>query len=334
MGKKLLVVLLGLALTFSLFGCNNTTQVKEGPWEPSETIQFVCQSGAGGGSDIMARTIAQNMSQLGLIKKPIVVDNITGSGGVKAFTHTLSKAGSPYVWQTVNSNFFVAPITGNTDKYYADFTILAVIGGDPNILCTAADSPYNTLEEVLAAAKANPMGVSIMIGSAGSSGSVTSAMLEGAADVKMTQVPFEGGGDGLAAVMGQQVDLAWQGIGEVMSAVDGGLMKVLAITSEERSSALPDVPTFKELGYDVVYEVPRAVAAPPNMSPEAKAFYTDAFVKLNASEEWQKNYIESNFIIPTFAVGDEAVAMIKETHDKTLEVFKTLGLANVKYQEK
>ncbi len=334
MGKKLLVALLSLAFVFSLSGCNNTTQVKEGPWEPTETIQFVCQSGAGGGSDIMARTIAQNMSQLGLIKKPIVVENITGSGGVKCFTHTLSKAGDPHVWQTVNSNFFVAPITGNTDKYYADFTILAVIGGDPNILCTAADSPFNTLEDVLAAAKANPMGVSIMIGSAGSSGSVSSAMLEAAADVKMTQVPFEGGGDGLAAVMGKQVDLAWQGIGEVMSGVEGGLIKVLAITSEERSPALPDVPTFKELGYDVVYEVPRAIAAPPDMPPEAKAFYTDAFIKLNDSEEWQKNYMEPNFIIPSFGVGDEAVEMIKETHDKTLAVFEALGLANVKYTEK
>ena len=334
MSKKLLVVLLSLAFVISLFGFGAVGMAAQSKWEPTEAIQFAVQSGAGGGSDIFARTIAQNMTQLGLIKKPIVVENITGSGGVKCFTSTLSKAGNPHVWQTVNSNFFVAPISGNIDKYYADYTILAVIGTDPSILCTAADSPFNTLEDVIAASKAKPMGVSIMIGSAGSSGSIVSAIMETAAGVEMTKVPFDGGGDGLAAVMGKHVDLSWQNIGEVMGAVESKLLKVIAIASAERSPALPDVPTFKESGYDVVYAVPRAVAAPPNIPQEAIDFYTEAFIKLNADADWQKNYIEANFIIPSFAVGKEALAMIKETHDITLEIFGAMGLANPNYTVK
>lgn len=333
MFKKLTALLLVLSLVIALTACSNTADTSASgtnepkSWEPTENIQFNVQSGAGGGSDLMARAIAEKMTALKIIAKPIVVENITGAGGVNSFNKTLEANGSPYVWQTVNSNFFTAPITGNIKTDYTGYTILAVLGSDPMILCTAADSPLNTLKDVVDTAKANPKKLSIMIGSAGSSGSIASVMFEDAAGIELTQVPFEGGGDGLAAVMGKQVDLSWQNFGEVMGAVEGGQLKIIAVMGEERSPAAPDVPTFKESGYDVAYEVPRAVAAPPNMPAEALAFYQEAFTKLNADAGWQKDYIGTNFITPAFAVGDEAIAKIKNNYDLTLKVFKQMGLA-------
>ncbi|HWQ79092.1 MAG TPA: tripartite tricarboxylate transporter substrate binding protein [Anaerovoracaceae bacterium] len=328
MVKKLIVLLVVLCLVLASTACSKTADTSASTgWEPAENIQFNVQSGAGGGSDLMARAIAEKMTTLNIITKPIVVENITGAGGVNSFNETLKAAGSPYVWQTINSNFFTAPITGNIKTDYTGYTILAVIGSDPMILCTAADSPFNTLQDVVDACKADPKGISIMIGSAGSSGSIASVMFEDAAGIEMTQVPFEGGGDGLAAVMGKQVDLSWQNFGEVMGSVEGGLMKIIAVMGDERSKAAPDIPTFKEAGYDLVYEVPRAVAAPPDMPEEALTFYQDAFTKLDADPGWQKDYLGANYITHKFAIGDEAIAIIKASYDMTLDVYKQMGLA-------
>lgn len=306
---------------------DKTTMAEKEAWKPTEGIEFVCQSSAGGGSDLMARAIASSMNSQGLIDQSITVNNLTGSGGVKAFSYVQKNEENPFVWETVNSNFFTAPVSGNIDKDYRDYTPLAVIGTDPNVLCVGADSPYNTFEEILAAAKENPGTISIAIGSAGSSGSVATILLESATGGKFNQIPFEGGSDGITAVMGGQVDVSWQNIGEIVGPVENGLMKVVAVAANERSEALPDVPTFKELGYDVVYEVPRAVVAPPNIPEEAKAFYCDAFEKLNASDEWKEDYLKANYIVPVFATGDNCISILKDFHDLTHEIYDIMGLA-------
>ena len=121
--KKTIAALLTLSmLAAALTGCSKKAEEAgaKGPWKPEENIEFICQSSAGGGSDLMARSIAQYMKSEGIIDQPIVVDNITGSGGVKAFTYTLEKKGGAYNWQTVNSNFFTAPIAGNIEQDYHD----------------------------------------------------------------------------------------------------------------------------------------------------------------------------------------------------------------------
>jgi len=352
--KRVLTLILATAMILAVSGCSNSTPAPSATsssagaskpagtaessaasssaptWKPDKPIDFICQSSAGGGSDLMARTIGSIMNTKGIIDQPFVVQNLTGSGGVQAFNYTQKQAGNPYVMQTVNSAFFVAPITGNIDKNYKDYTTLAVIGTDPNVLCAPADSPYNTIEDVVEAAKADPKGLSICIGNAGSSGSACSIIFEGAAGIEMTQVPFEGGADGVTAVMGNQVDFAWNNIAEIMGPLESHLLKVIAIAADERSSFLPDVPTFKEAGYDVVYEVPRAVVAPPDMPEEAFEFYSDAFEQLNKTEEWQKDYLEANLVVPVFAVREDAVNIMAAFHDDTYEIFDKIGLAKSK----
>lgn len=146
--KKTIAALLTLSMMAAvLTGCSKESgaDAQKGPWKPEENIEFICQSSAGGGSDMMARAIAQYMKSEHIIDEPIVVDNITGSGGVKAFTYTLEKKGSAYNWQTVNSNFFTAPIAGNIKQDYRDYTLLAVIGVDPNVLCVPYDSTLRHL---------------------------------------------------------------------------------------------------------------------------------------------------------------------------------------------
>lgn len=333
MKKTLASIMTVSILAMSLAGCSNTSgsgsaEAKKEDWKPEESIEFICQSSAGGGSDLMARSIAQYMKEEGIIAQPIVVDNITGSGGVKAFTYTLEKEGSAYNWQTVNSNFFTAPISGNIEQDYRDYTILAVIGTDPNILCVPYDSPFQSFEDIVEAAKAEPGKYSISIGGAGSSGACATIMMQQEVGIELNQIPFEGGADGLTAVMGGQVDMGWQGVAELVGPWENKMLRPIAIAEENRIDALPDVPTLKELGYDVVFSVPRAVVGPPKMPEEAYNFYCEAFKKLNASEKWKKEYLEANYIIPNAAVGKDCEKIFRDFHNDTWELYNVMGLAN------
>ena len=85
--------------------------------------------------------------------------------------------------------------------------------------------------------------------------------------------------------------MGWQGIAELVGPWESKLLRPIAIAEENRVDVLPDVPTLKELGYDVVFSVPRAVVGPPEMPEEAYNYYVEAFKKLNESEKWQKEYI-------------------------------------------
>lgn len=319
-------VSLAAAMVTGCSGKSETASAK-GEWKPEENIEFICQSSAGGGSDLMARSIGQYMKSEGIMDQPIVVDNITGSGGAKSFQYTLKKTGSAYNWQTVNSNFFTLPISGGIDKDYRDYTLLAVIGVDPNVLCVPYDSPFESFEDIVEAAKAEPGKYSISIGGAGSSGACVTIMMQQEVGIELSQIPFEGGSDGLTAVMGGQVDMGWQGIAELVGPWESGLLRPIAIAEENRVDVLPDVPTLKELGYNVVFSVPRAVVGPPEMPEEAYNYYVEAFKKLNESEKWQKEYIEANYIIPNVAFGKDCEAIFKDFHNDTWDLYNVMGLA-------
>lgn len=329
--RKTVVIACVLTVAAGLLaGCSGKTETTaaKGEWKPEENIEFICQSSAGGGSDLMARTIAQMMKDEGIINQPVVVENITGSGGCKAFSYTLEKTGSEYNWQTVNSNFFTAPISGNIKQDYRDYSLIAVIGTDPNVLCVPWDSPFQTFEDVVAAAKAEPGKYSISIGGAGSSGACATIMMQDACGIELNQIPFEGGADGLTAVMGGQVDMGWQGVAELIGPWESKLLRPIAVAENNRIEALKDIPTMKELGYDVVFSVPRAIVGPPEMPEAAYNYYVKAFEKLNESEKWQKDYIEANYIIPNTAFGQEACeAVFKNFHNDTWDLYNVMGLA-------
>jgi putative tricarboxylic transport membrane protein len=313
-------------LVFVLAACGASASA----WRPTENINFVVQSAAGGGSDLMARFMAQILMGEGIIEVPIVVDNLTGAGGVNAFNHTLNQRGNNHHFQTVNANFFNAPVAGDMDGSFLDFTPLVIVGQDSNFLVANVNTPYYSLSDVLAAARAVPRSPSISIGSPAGSGAVVGIIFELETGAQLTQIPFSGSGEGIVAVMGGQVDLGWKNLGEAMSAIESGFVRPIAIAAAERSVAFPDIPTIREQGYEVVYEVPRAVVGPPGMSPEAIAFYLDAFAKLNASERWQTEYVQANFINPVFYAGEDMIPIFQRLHELTFDFYDAMGLADGK----
>jgi len=324
MFRKINIILL-VVLLIGFISVNTTIASQSDRWRPEEDIEFVCHASPGGGSDMMARTIANMMESEGIITDvAIFVNNLVGQGGARSYNFTYNQAGNPYVWQTIASSFFAAPIRGDYRYTYEDYTILAVIGTDPQALAVAKNSEFNSVQDLIEAAKER--NITAAAGNLGSSSTIANYLLEKAAGIELVYVPFGGGAEGLMAAMGGQVDLSWNDVGELLGPLDNDLVKVLAVTSEERLELWPDVPTFKELGIDFSFEMPRGVVAPPNIPQEAREFYIDAFKRLNESKNYRENYIEANNINPNFKTGQEAFDFFEKMSILHVDVLTEMGL--------
>ncbi|MGV2985111.1 tripartite tricarboxylate transporter substrate binding protein [Microbacterium sp. AGC85] len=287
MRKKLVATLSVLAgSVLVLGGCANTASNNGGSSDggaaadyPTGPIELVVAWSAGGGTDVMARAFAQSAEEhLGV---PINVVNKPGSSGAVGWgeiAHSTEPDGSTLTLVSPEIGFMEEQ--GLYDFGLDDFTLITLINQDPAALAVKADAPWDTLEEFLEDARANPGSISVGNSGPGLAWDLATTAIEMEADVELTHVPYDGAATAVQAVLGGTLDAMTFSIGEVRAQVDSGEMKVLALADEERLEALPDVPTFTEEGYDVVTGTFRGVAGPAGMDPEIVSKLNDAFVDM------------------------------------------------------
>ncbi|MGI6130179.1 MAG: tripartite tricarboxylate transporter substrate binding protein, partial [bacterium] len=316
--KKMLALTLGVLLVLGAFGCapnkvERTPEGEEGPKYPEKPITFLVPMSAGGGSDVMARTIASVMQKDGILPQPLVVENKPGGSGSIGWSYVAGKIGDPYIISTVSSSFWTTPLAGNSPVSYKDFTAISALAMDPFLLMVKEDSPYKTLEDLLEDAKKRPGDISVSGASGWSDDRVCTALLEKAAGVEFNYVPFEGGGDAMTTLLGGHVDLCWANAGEALTQLEAKKARALASTNDDKLTALPDVPTFKELGLgEVTFYQFRGIVAPRDIPEEAVKVLEEAFRKLNNSPTWKKDYVEPNMVTPRYLPADEfAIALVE-----------------------
>ncbi|MDK2784912.1 MAG: putative tricarboxylic transport rane protein [Bacillota bacterium] len=331
--RKALGLLLVVVLGLGVFGCSKPAgQATEGekpaaPKYPEKPITFLVPFSAGGGSDIMARAIAGVMQKEGILPQPLVVENKPGGSGSIGYSYVAGKVGDPYIISTVSSSFWTTPLAGNSPVSYKDFTPVAALAMDPFLLMVKEDSPYKTLDDLIKAAKAKPEGLAVGGTSGLSDDRVCTALLEKQAGVKFNFVPFEGGGDAMTALLGGHVQLCWASPGEALNQLEAKKARPLAVSTEERLAKLPDVPTFKELGYDqVVFYQFRGIVAPKNIPEEALKVLEEAFKKLSESPAWEKEYLEPNMVTARYLPAKEFGDAIIKQNELYTQIFKDLGL--------
>ncbi len=295
-------------------------------WAPTKPIEFVVHASAGGGSDIMARTIADIIGKEKLIPQTIVVNNKPGGSGAIAFDYVYGKKGDAYTWLTGAASFVTTPITQNLKYRPKDFTIVAVMGLDEYYLLVKYDAPYKSVKELVDKAKANPKGLKVGGTQVGSADSIASALVEKAAGVQFSYVPFAGGGEVMAALLGGHIDMAWANPGEALEQIEAKKARPLAVAAEKRIEAAPDVPTFKELGYNVVYNQFRAIIGPGEMPKEARDYYAAALKKMTETTAWKDGYLKKNFITPAFMEGEAATKYMNEQDAFYSNILKELGV--------
>ncbi|HYD59945.1 MAG TPA: tripartite tricarboxylate transporter substrate binding protein [Noviherbaspirillum sp.] len=238
---------------------------------PSHPVTLVSPFAAGGTSDLVARTIAQPMSEV--LGQQVVVVNKTGAGGTIGVSSAAAAPADGYtiVLGGLGSIVFPAGVYKGKIRYDAQRDLVPVgeVGTTPVVIVTRADLPYKDLKELVAFAKAHPDKLSY--GSAGVGGTMhmTGVLLEKEAGVRMTHVPYRGSGPAITDLLGGQLDLTFAELNVITPHLQSGKLRALAIASPKRNPAIPAVPTTAEQGFGKVQmETWYALFAPKNVKPE------------------------------------------------------------------
>src|SRR5215831_8580920 len=218
---------------------------------PSRPVKIVAPQGPGGGVDLVARMLAERLQRA--LGQPFVIDNQAGAGGAIATRMVAHASPDGY---TLMIGYVATHATNPAVKrnlgYDAikDFTPIAMIGGTPNVLVVARAVPVNTLSEFVAYAKANPRKVDYGTSGVGTLNHLLMEQFKHASGVPSMAVPYRSIGQAFTDAMGGQIQVIFPGLAAAMPHVRSGAFKALAVTGEKRQPLLPDVPTFKESGYE------------------------------------------------------------------------------------
>ncbi|MBA1274887.1 Bug family tripartite tricarboxylate transporter substrate binding protein [Stutzerimonas azotifigens] len=270
----------------------------------------------GGGSDVLAQLVQPYISKtLGV---NFVNEYIPGATGAIAWTRLAKqskKDGS--VISVTNTPMLMTNYIMNDAITYniKDLTPIANVVTDPGIAVVAKDSPINTLEDLIAAAKEKPGRITVGNSGMGGDDYFTTLMVEKATGLSFKKVPFQGDGPSATAAMGNKIDVSFNNVGTVYSQVQSGNLKALAVFSEKRIDSMPDVPTLKEKGIDVVAGSSRGYSAPAGIPDEARDQLIAAFEALKTDQaflEDAKKRALSIDIVTGEAYGEMFQRMEKE----------------------
>jgi tripartite-type tricarboxylate transporter receptor subunit TctC len=246
---------------------------------PGKPITMIVPFPPGGVADITARPVAQAMGTY--LKQPVVVENKSGAGGGVGMQYVARARPDGYTVLLALSSVSIIPeadkVLGRDPMYRLNQLVpIARFTADPTVLAVKADGPYHSVKDLVEAARKNPG--SIPYGSSGNYGTmhVPMEMLASAAGAKMLHVPFTGAGPAVVALLGGQVQALSTGPSTIMGHMKGGKVRVLATWGDSRHPALPDVPTLKELGYDVQFSQWTGLFVPAGTPDAAIARLRDA----------------------------------------------------------
>jgi tripartite-type tricarboxylate transporter receptor subunit TctC len=237
---------------------------------PSKPIQWICPYAAGGNADSRSRQVARVMSVM--LGQPIIIDNKAGAGG-NIGTEAIARA-KPDGYTLGMGNF--APLAVNKSLFkkinfepQTDLVPIGLIERGPLILMVRNDSPYKSVKDIVAAAKASPGKLSYASGGIGGTHHLSGALFEHAAGIDMIHAPYKSGSAGATDLMGGQVQMMFEQMYAAMPSVKGGKLRALAITSKTRSPLAPEIPTMAEQGFPEVEVLNwQGLIGPKGLSPE------------------------------------------------------------------
>ncbi len=276
-----------LAAALVAAAASTTAPQAEAAWPNDKPVEIIVGFSAGGGTDIMARTLAPFLEKY--LKGNFVVVNRGGAGGELAWTALAQAKPDGYTIGFLNTpNVLTIPIERKARFSLDDFTPIANMVDDPTAFNVNVETPIKTLAELIEYAKANPGAVTVGTSGVGSDDHLAMLALERVAGIKMTHVPFAGSAPTRTALLGRHITIGSVNLGEVTSYTgDAGRIRILGHMAAERWPGNAAAPTFREQGVDIVMGSQRGLGAPKGLPPEILAQLAKAVQQAVDDPEFQ-----------------------------------------------
>ena len=245
---------------------------------PSKDITYIYPFGAGSGNDVYFRLLAEKVRQMEGWDKTFVVEYMEGASGDVGWTAIANAEPDGYTIGFCPTAMLIAGVAMDRPYGTEGIDYVSTMMKDPGVIGVAANSKYNSLEELIEAAKAAPGSISVGVTSVTTSEGLALKQLQKAAGCEFNIIPFDGESAVLTAVSGGHCDSFCLNVSDGKTFVDEGSIKYLATGDEERSVFYPDLPTYQEAGYDVVQVNLRAIGAPEGTDPAILQYLSDCFV--------------------------------------------------------
>jgi putative tricarboxylic transport membrane protein len=326
------VLALGMMGTAAIFGSMPTPA--SAAWQPTRPVEFIVPAGTGGGADQMARIIQGIVTKHNLMPTSMVVINKAGGAGGEGFLDVKGARGNPHKLVVTLSNLFTTPLATGIPFNWKDLTPVAMMALDEFVLWVNASAPYKTSQEYIAAMKAAPAG-QFKMGGTGSKqeDQIITVALEKIAGVKMTYIPYKGGGEVAVQLVGGHVDSTVNNPIEAVAQWRGGSLRPLCVFDSKTlpytdkiagDKAWGDIPTCKSQGLDVEYLMLRGIFMPPGATQEQVDYYVDLLKKVRETPEW-KQLMNDGAFNQTFMSGAEYAAWVEKEDKRHRELMSEAG---------
>lgn len=289
---------------------------------PERPVKMIVPWAAGGDTDVIYRAFASFFQKH--FGQPLVVANVTGASGTVGEREAAKAAPDGYTVYASHDYVHSVYYAGMTDiRYDQAFEPICLVSSTPSIVTASPKTPWKTFQEFVADAKKRP-GQITAGASLGSTSQFSLALMEKAAGIKLKYVPYDGTAQRMNALLGGHIDIAESNLTQKAKA-DAGQLKFLALMTEKRSSEVPNVPTLKELGYDVEYAVNRGIMVPKGTPADIKqklgaacaaAAKEPAFKEAMAKVGTEVRYLDAA----------QYAAFLKKVDGETKEITQALGM--------
>ena len=267
--------------------CAATTAVAQS--FPVKPVEMVIHTNPGGGQDVFGRLLADISAREKLLPQPFTIVNRVGGSGSVASAFLKTKRGDPYYLLSVSTTIILSAAYRPELGLGLDiYTPLALFGFDSQSVTVPADSKFKTFKELIDAAKREPNSIVDGIASATGTARLFLYYLEKETGAKFKYVSFKSGADAMTAVLGNHVHLTTENVSEVFSAVEAKKLRILAVPAAQRLPGLPDVPTLRELGYNIHVGGGRGFAMPAGVPKEAASIMEAALERAHKSPQWRE----------------------------------------------
>lgn len=317
LAMMVMVVMLGAFVA----GCTNSNSGGSTSNYPTKPLTVLQGFAAGGGSDTLAQVTQPYLEKI--LGTTFVNQYIPGATGAIAWTQLAKQTTNDgYTLSITNTPMLMTNYIMNEEITYniGELEPIANVVTDPGVIVVGKDSKYNTIEEFLADVEANPGKITAGNSGVGGDDFFTTLIFEKASGLKFNMIPFEGDGPSWQAAMGGKVDASFNNLGITYPQIDAGNLKILAIFAEERNPMVPDAPTLKELGFDVVSGSSRGYSAPAGLSDEVKAKLYKAFEDMGKDPAFVKG-CEDRALPVDLKIGDDYKAYLESQETKFKEIW-------------